>query len=86
MGLGTAAAPRDIGEMPNTPALGHRILHQGHCTAELPQANPKLAQGSWACSRTGDGTAGGSPAANSLPSFRVKKGKSKAFLKDFPAF
>lgn len=38
MGLGTSAAPRDTGEMPNTPALGHRILHRGHCRAELPQS------------------------------------------------
>lgn len=46
-----------------------------------PQANPKFARGSWACCGPGDGTAGGSHAVTTLPSFRKKKGKSKAFLK-----
>lgn len=66
MGWGTTAAPRDVGEMPDAPALGHSILHQGHRGGMLGLL---WARG-WEC--------WWSP---HVPASGGNKGKAKAFLK-----
>lgn len=64
----------------------HQPLATESCTRvtaglSSPKQTPRLHEGAGLAAGQGDRTAGGSLADNSFPSFRVKKGKSKAFLK-----
>lgn len=73
--------PGTLGRCPTHQPLATESCTKVTAGLSSPKQTPHLHEGAGLAAGQGDSTAGASPAVNSLPSFRVKKGKSKAFLK-----
>lgn len=80
-GWGHLQPPGTLGRCPTHQPLATESCTRVTAGLSPPKITQILHEGAGLAAGQGDGTAGGCPAVNSFLSFRVKKRKSKAFLK-----